>query len=44
MRELEESTLSSLETRSIASASRYATIVIAFVDGVSPFVAADHRD
>jgi len=40
MRELEESTLSSLEDTTIASASRYATIVIAFVDGVSPFAAA----
>jgi len=40
MRELEESTLSSLEDTTIAAASRYATIVIAFVDGVSPFVAA----
>ena len=40
MRELEESTLSSLQDTAIASASRYATIVIAFVDGVSPFVAA----
>ncbi len=40
MRELEESTLSSLQDTSIASASRYATIVIAFVDGASPFAAA----
>ena len=40
MRELEESTLSSLEDTTIASASRYATIVIAVVDGASPFVAA----
>jgi predicted membrane protein (TIGR00267 family) len=40
MRELEESTLSSLEDTTIASASRYATIVIAFVDGASPFAAA----
>ena len=40
MRELEESTLSSLDNTTIASASRYATIVIAFVDGASPFLAA----
>jgi predicted membrane protein (TIGR00267 family) len=40
MRELEESTLSSLDNTTIASASRYATIFIAFVDGASPFAAA----
>lgn len=40
MRELEESTLSSLQDTTIASASRYATIVIAAVDGASPFAAA----
>jgi len=40
MRELEESTLTSLHDTSIASASRYATVVIAFVDGASPFAAA----
>ncbi len=40
MRELEESTLSSLEDTTIASASRYATIVIALIDGASPFAAA----
>jgi predicted membrane protein (TIGR00267 family) len=40
MRELEESTLSSLQDTTIASASRYATVVIAFVDGASPFLAA----
>jgi predicted membrane protein (TIGR00267 family) len=40
MRELEESTLSSLEDTAIASASRYATIVIALIDGASPFGAA----
>jgi len=40
MRDLEESTLSSLENTEIASASRYATILIAVVDGASPFVAA----
>lgn len=40
MRELEESTLSSLEDTTIAAASRYAIIVIAVVDGASPFAAA----
>jgi predicted membrane protein (TIGR00267 family) len=40
MRELEESTLSSLQDTTIASASRYAAIVVAFIDGASPFAAA----
>jgi len=40
MRELEESTLTSLHDTTIASASRYATVVIALVDGASPFAAA----
>jgi predicted membrane protein (TIGR00267 family) len=40
MRELEESTLVSLEDTTISSASRYATIVVALVDGFSPLVAA----
>jgi predicted membrane protein (TIGR00267 family) len=40
MRELEEVTLSSLQDSDIASASRYATIVIALIDGASPFAAA----
>jgi predicted membrane protein (TIGR00267 family) len=40
MRELEESTLSSLDNTTIASASKYATVFIAFVDGASPFAAA----
>jgi predicted membrane protein (TIGR00267 family) len=40
LRELEEVTLSSLEDSDIAAASTYATIVIALVDGVSPFIAA----
>jgi predicted membrane protein (TIGR00267 family) len=40
MRELEESTLTSLENTEIAAASRYATIVIAIIDGASPFGAA----
>ncbi len=40
MRELEESTLSSLRDTTIGSASRYAAVVIAFVDGASPFAGA----
>ena len=40
LRELEGSTLSSLEDTTIASASRYAAVVIAFIDGASPFAAA----
>jgi predicted membrane protein (TIGR00267 family) len=40
LRDLEESTLSSLQNSELASASRYATILIAVVDGASPFVAA----
>ncbi len=40
MRELEESTLSSLQDTDISSASTYATVVIAFVDGISPLLAA----
>lgn len=39
MRELEESTLSSLRDTTIASASRYAAVLIALVDGGSPFIA-----
>lgn len=40
MRELEESTLTSLRDTTIGSASRYASVVIALVDGASPFLAA----
>lgn len=40
LRELEESTLSSLKDTDIASASRYAIIVIASADGASPAIAA----
>lgn len=39
-RELEESTLSSLEDTTISSAGTYATVVIALVDGLSPLLAA----
>jgi predicted membrane protein (TIGR00267 family) len=40
MHELERSTLSSLQDTAISSASTYATVVIAFVDGVSPLLTA----
>jgi predicted membrane protein (TIGR00267 family) len=40
LKELEESTLSSLDDTQISAAARYATIVIAFVDGASPAAAA----
>jgi len=40
LRELEDVTLTSLGDSDIAAASTYATIVIALVDGVSPFIAA----
>ncbi|MGD0998158.1 MAG: hypothetical protein ABR941_07560 [Thermoleophilia bacterium] len=40
LRELEDVTLSSLEDSDIAAASTYATIVVACVDGASPFAAA----
>jgi predicted membrane protein (TIGR00267 family) len=40
LRELEGSTLSSLEDSDIASASRYAAVVVALIDGASPFAAA----
>ena len=38
--ELERSTLTSLEDTEIERASTYATFVVSFVDGASPFVAA----
>jgi predicted membrane protein (TIGR00267 family) len=40
LRELEEATLSKLDDSDIAAASTYASIVIALVDGLSPFVAS----
>ncbi len=40
LRELEESTLSSLEGTDISAASRYATVVIALADGGSPSLAS----
>ncbi len=38
--ELERSTLSDLSDTDISHASTYATIVVAFIDGISPFAAA----
>lgn len=40
LRELEESTLSSLDGTDISAASRYATVVIALADGGSPAIAS----
>jgi predicted membrane protein (TIGR00267 family) len=40
LRELEEATLSKLDDSDIAAASTYATIVVALVDGLSPFAAS----
>lgn len=40
LREIEESTLSSLQDTTLYSASRYATVLVAAVDGVSPLVAS----
>jgi len=40
LREIEETTLSSLKDSALYSASRYATIIVALVDGVSPLVAS----
>ncbi len=40
LREIEESTLTSLHDTTLYSASRYATVLVAFVDGLSPLVAS----
>jgi predicted membrane protein (TIGR00267 family) len=40
LKELEGSTLSSLEDTDISAASHYAAVVVAIVDGASPFAAA----
>jgi predicted membrane protein (TIGR00267 family) len=40
LREIEESTLSSLQDTTLYSASRYATVLVAAVDGLSPLVAS----
>ena len=40
LRELEETTLSSMADTDLASASRYATFIVAAVDGVSPLLAS----
>ena len=40
LREIEESTLSSLHDTTLYSASRYATVLVALVDGLSPLIAS----
>ena len=40
LREIEESTLSSMQDTTLSSASRYATIIVALVDGLSPLIAS----
>jgi predicted membrane protein (TIGR00267 family) len=40
LRELEETTLSSMKDTALASASRYATVMVGAVDGLSPLVAS----
>ena len=40
MRELEQSTLTSMRDTDLSSASRYATIIVAAVDGLSPLFAS----
>jgi predicted membrane protein (TIGR00267 family) len=40
LRELEETTLTSMADTDLASASRYATIIVAAIDGLSPLVAS----
>jgi predicted membrane protein (TIGR00267 family) len=40
LREIEETTLSSMKDTTLASASRYATLLVAAVDGLSPLIAS----
>ena len=40
LREIEETTLSSMKDTTLASASRYATVLVAAVDGLSPLIAS----
>ena len=40
LREIEETTLSSLKDSQLYSASRYATVIVALVDGLSPLIAS----
>jgi predicted membrane protein (TIGR00267 family) len=40
LREIEESTLSSMQDTTLYSASRYATVIVALVDGISPLIAS----
>ena len=39
LQEMERATLSSLEGTKIAEASKFATILVSFIDGISPFLA-----
>jgi len=40
LREIEESTLTSMQDTTLYSASRYATVIVALVDGISPLIAS----
>jgi predicted membrane protein (TIGR00267 family) len=40
LRDIEESTLTSMQDTTLYSASRYATVIVALVDGLSPLVAS----
>ena len=40
LRDIEESTLTSLQDTTLYSASRYATVIVALVDGLSPLIAS----
>ena len=40
LRDIEESTLTSLHDTTLYSASRYATVIVALVDGISPLIAS----
>jgi predicted membrane protein (TIGR00267 family) len=40
LRDIEESTLTSLQDTTLYSASRYATVIVALVDGISPLIAS----
>lgn len=40
LREIEESTLTSLQDTTLYSASRYATVLVALIDGLSPLIAS----
>ena len=40
LRDIEESTLTSMQDTTLYSASRYATVIVALVDGISPLIAS----